>query len=171
MSISETTFRQAMTRMPSPVTIVTTRDSDDNPAGATIGATISLSLEPQLVMVSVITASAMAKNLRERGEFILNVLSDAQEELALRFGSSSQAKFNGTQWSEWEGLPRIDRAVVHLACMVRHEIEVGDHTLFAGEPFAGTVEEGGLALAYADRTLGAVMRSGIAPHGDAARAA
>ncbi|WP_300682104.1 flavin reductase family protein [Nocardioides sp.] len=154
----EAAFKRAMTRLPSPVTILTTVDESGRPVGATVGAVTSLSLSPLLLMVSLVTESRIAHHIAERGSFNLHVLEAAHAHLALRFGSPSQEKFDGIDWSPWHGLPLIAGAATHLHCSVHTAVELGDHTVYAATPLAIEISDAGAPLAYADRILGPIQR-------------
>jgi flavin reductase (DIM6/NTAB) family NADH-FMN oxidoreductase RutF len=123
-------FRDLMAGIPSPVTVLTTWD--DGPRGATIGAFISLSLEPPLVMASLITGNSMLDRVRRAGRFGVNVLGAHQSHYARRFSSRGGDRFAGVDWWEDEGLPRLGGTAGWIECELHSEIPGGDHTMVIG---------------------------------------
>ena len=53
-------FKTLMSRVPAPVTVVTTRDGEQ-PAGATVSSFASLSLDPPLISIALIAGFRAAR--------------------------------------------------------------------------------------------------------------
>src|SRR5690349_4074435 len=98
MAIEADVFRRVMGSFASGVTIVTTVDPDGQPRGFTASGMSSLSLNPRLLLVCVSTNSTTLAAIQERGSFVVNILTEAQRELAQRFASRLESKFAGVQW-------------------------------------------------------------------------
>ena len=109
------------------VAVATTR----GPAGLTTNAFSSLSLEPRLVVVCLDLGSRTLSAVREHGRLAVNVLSEDQQELAVRFaGKSSHAdKFRDVPWREEAGVPVLDGCVAWVAGPVRELVPGGDHVI------------------------------------------
>ncbi|MBM3666377.1 MAG: flavin reductase family protein [Actinobacteria bacterium] len=65
--------------------------------------------------------------MREAGLFGVNALAAGQEELALRFaGKHPEAeKWDGVAWRESHGSPRLEGALIWVACELRDLIDGG----------------------------------------------
>lgn len=129
MNELEVIFREAMARVPSPVTVITTT-VDDTPAGTTVSAFASLSVDPPMVFFALDNRGGMIERIREAGRVGVNVLAGGQSEVAMRFARRDLAdRFYGLAWREDHGLPRIDGAVSWLRCEELQLIPGGDHTV------------------------------------------
>jgi flavin reductase (DIM6/NTAB) family NADH-FMN oxidoreductase RutF len=123
-------FRNLMAGIPSPVTVLTTWD--EGPAGATIGAFISLSMDPPLVLASLISGTAMLERVRRAGRFGVNLLAEDQAQHAKRFASRTGDRFAGIEWRLENGLPRLSGAAAWIECDLHSEVLGGDHTMVIG---------------------------------------
>jgi flavin reductase (DIM6/NTAB) family NADH-FMN oxidoreductase RutF len=123
-------FRDLMAAVPSPVTVLTTWD--DGPAGTTVGAFMSLSMDPPLVLASLISSTTMLGRLQRAGRFGVNLLSAHQGHLARRFASRHGDRFAGVDWTLDNGLPRLDGTTAWIECTLESEAPGGDHTLVIG---------------------------------------
>jgi 3-hydroxy-9,10-secoandrosta-1,3,5(10)-triene-9,17-dione monooxygenase reductase component len=130
-------FRQALARLPTGVTVVTAL-GPEGPTGATANAVTSLSLNPPLMLAALDRGSRTLAALEGSRRFGINVLAAGQEELAHRFGTkeATAAKWDGVGWSEREGVPAIEGAVVWLACDLRDLHDGGDHVIATGNVIA-----------------------------------
>ena len=126
------TYRSAMARFTTGVTIVTTR-TPNGPAGMTASAVASVSLDPLMLLVCVGNTLATRDAISASGVLAVSVLSQGQEKHALQFASRCEDKFAGLGFRTEEGLPVVEGAAAHFACDVREEIAGGDHTIFIGE--------------------------------------
>src|ERR1700761_6429146 len=77
-------FRDLMSAVCAPVTVVTTAD-EDGPHGTTVSAFASLSLTPPLVTVALDRRSGLLGRIIATGRLGVNVLGSADDEVALRF--------------------------------------------------------------------------------------
>ena len=128
------TFRTAMASLPTGVTIVAT-SGDDGPAGATANAVCSLSIEPMLMLACLDRGSRTLLAVQAADRFSVSVLHDGQEEIARSFATKEAVaeKWAGVFWSERDGLPAIDDALLWVACDLRDVIAAGDHVILTGE--------------------------------------
>lgn len=127
-------FRNALGKFPTGVAIVTTRTSDGRPVGLTINSFASLSLDPPLVLWSLVNRSPSLARFVESEHFSINVLAASQAELALSFANSTiQDKFsNAETYDSPEGIPLIADALASFVCCNEQRHAGGDHTLFVG---------------------------------------
>jgi flavin reductase (DIM6/NTAB) family NADH-FMN oxidoreductase RutF len=124
-------FREALSAVPAPVTIVTTIDGG-KPHGTTVSAFTSLSADPPLVLVALDRSSDLLRLLRRAGRFGVNLLAAGQEELGLACAKKGVDKFACVPWHDDGGLPRIDETAGWLACDVEELLPGGDHIIVVG---------------------------------------
>jgi flavin reductase (DIM6/NTAB) family NADH-FMN oxidoreductase RutF len=134
--ISTGQFKAALGRWPSGVSVVTTRVGAQ-PAGMTVSAFFSVSLDPPLVAVCLDRRALTLGSIVQSGYFAVNVLSDAQSALSDRFAAKDNEpiRFDGVALAEVAGArsPLLDGALVHLDCELQATHDAGDHVLCVGQ--------------------------------------
>jgi flavin reductase (DIM6/NTAB) family NADH-FMN oxidoreductase RutF len=149
MTIDPDTFRSALGRFASGVTIVTAIDRDGRDVGLTVSAFASLSLVPPLVLVCVDHAASLHPVLVDARHFAVNVLAADQEPLARRFSTLDGDRFDGVGYARGQtGVAVIDDVLTVLECRKIHAVEGGDHTIFIGEVEAAHARSGSPLLYY-----------------------
>jgi 3-hydroxy-9,10-secoandrosta-1,3,5(10)-triene-9,17-dione monooxygenase reductase component len=130
-------FRAALAAYPTGVTVVTA-PGENGPSGATANSVTSLSLDPPLMLAALDRGSRTLTSVRDSGRFGVNALAAGQEELARRFAAKDPepTKWEGVEWSESRGIPRLGGALMWVACELRDEIEGGDHLILIGDVIA-----------------------------------
>lgn len=128
------TLRNLLGSYPTGVAVVTTRTPDGRSVGLTINSFASLSLDPPLVLWSLVTHSPNRSVFSECAHFAINILGSGQEELALRFANPKiPHKFDGVMVQETDvGIPVLQNAVTTLLCEHDHNRQTGDHLLLIG---------------------------------------
>jgi flavin reductase (DIM6/NTAB) family NADH-FMN oxidoreductase RutF len=129
-------FRQVMGRFATGVTVVTTFEGE-RPAGITVNALSSVSLEPPLVMVALDRGRFITPIVRAHGRYAVNVLGEGQQALSDCFAHADvtpgREDFCGARWHPGStGLPLLDGAIATLECTVTETFSAGDHDLFIG---------------------------------------
>jgi flavin reductase (DIM6/NTAB) family NADH-FMN oxidoreductase RutF len=126
-------FRATLTTYPTGVTVVTA-PGQDGPSGATANAVTSLSLDPPLMLACLDRGSRTLTSVRAAGRFGVNALAAGQDGLARQFAGkqAEPEKWQGVEWSESGGIPRLAGALMWVACELRDEIEGGDHVILTG---------------------------------------
>lgn len=124
-------FRDAMARVPAPVTIITTTDEHGNPHGTTVSAFASLSVTPPMVVFALDNRGAMRDKIALAGQVGINVLAADQAEIAIRFAQPG-LRFDATRWHLHDGVPRIDGVAAFLVCDQVELLPGGDHTVVIG---------------------------------------
>ena len=130
VTVDAEAFKGAMGAVPSPVSIVTTFDGE--PHGTTVGAFISLSLEPTMVLISLQKSSALLEVLRRTERFGLNVLGEGQVGVAGQFSKKGIDRWSGIDLDVVNGVPRIAGDASFVACHVFQVISAGDHIIITG---------------------------------------
>jgi flavin reductase (DIM6/NTAB) family NADH-FMN oxidoreductase RutF len=157
-------FRDLMAGVCAPVTVVTTMTPDiaqsapEVPHGATVSSFASLSLNPPLVSVAFDRGSALLGQIQAAGRFGVNVLGQAQDELAVTFARRDTDRFAGAHWFTDHGLPRLADAPGWMVCELDRSIEAGDHLLLFGLVTAASSRPDLAPLVYAHRTFGTHSR-------------
>jgi flavin reductase (DIM6/NTAB) family NADH-FMN oxidoreductase RutF len=123
-------FRQALSRHPAGVAIVTLR----GPAGLTVTSFSSASLDPPLVSFYIGHGSSNWPAVRAAEHFAVNLMDHGQETVAARFARKGADRFGPeTRWSPGPGdLPLLAGATTHLICATHARLAVGDHELVVG---------------------------------------
>ena len=127
-------FRAAMSGLPTGVTIVTA-SGPEGAAGATANAVCSLSIEPMMMLACLDRGSRTLLAVQAADRFGVSVLHAGQEPIARAFATKAPVaeKWSGVAWSERDGLPAIDDALIWIACDLRDVISAGDHVIVTGE--------------------------------------
>lgn len=126
-------FRQLMSRFATGVTVVTALDPAGKPAGMTVSALASVSLDPPLLSICVDRKADLHPVLSQTRAFAVNVLAADQEAISRQFAATGADRFAGVRYraGPWD-LPLIEGAVAHIWCERWGEHPAGDHTVFFG---------------------------------------
>ena len=132
-TVEPNNFREAISALPTGVTVVTAI-GERGPSGATANAVTSLSLDPPMMLACLDRGSRTLVSVRAAGAFAVNVLAAGQEEIARRFSSKDPEpeKWEGLDWDERDGAPRIAGALLWVRCELRDLIDGGDHLIATG---------------------------------------
>ena len=139
-------FRGALGAFATGVTVITTRGPDHD-YGMTANAFSSVSLDPPLILVCVISGTEGAATIARNGVFAVNILGEDQEPLSRYFASKDrprgQAAFaQVSHRRSATGSPIIDGTAAYLDCRLAASHEAGDHVIFIGEVMALEVDSG-----------------------------
>ena len=143
MPITSEEFRTALSRFPSGVTVVTTRDGDERFHGITVSAFCSLSLDPPRVLICVEKTTGSHLALQASKAFVVNMLSAEQQDVSNRFASMAENKFEDLEFETGiDGIPLLLGCIATLECRVTNAYDGGDHSIFVGEVEKATVNDG-----------------------------
>jgi flavin reductase (DIM6/NTAB) family NADH-FMN oxidoreductase RutF len=151
--VDETAFRELMTRVPSPVAVITTLTPQGLPYGSTVGAFMSLSLRPPMVVAALDRRSQLLAHARLSGRIGINVLRGDAGRSAANFARTAADKFDGIDWIFDHGLPRLYPVCAWLVCEIASIVPGGDHLLLLSQVTAGQLSDDP-PLTYAARTFG-----------------
>jgi flavin reductase (DIM6/NTAB) family NADH-FMN oxidoreductase RutF len=155
MPVDEVAFREAIAHFATGVTVITTLH-EGRPAGMTASAVASLSIDPLLLLVCVNTRLPTHRAIEESRRFVVNVLGEGQEELALRFARPAPNKFAGVPLDPHEELPVLADAIAHFVCDVHERFPGGDHSIFTGLVRGCAVTRGKRPLLYFRSSFGSL---------------
>jgi flavin reductase (DIM6/NTAB) family NADH-FMN oxidoreductase RutF len=126
-------FRNALGTYATGVTIITAAGADGKPYGITCNSFASVSLNPPLVLWSLVLYSSSLGAFENASHFAVSVLGASQQELAIRFAKSSDDKFTGVEWRPGLGnAPILADSVANFQCRVANRYYGGDHVIFLG---------------------------------------
>src|SRR6202008_5070506 len=92
-------FRNALGTYATGVTIIPAAGSDGKPYGITCNSFASVSLNPPLVLWSLVLYSSSLSAFQNASPFAVNVLGISQQARANRFAKSADDKFVGVEWT------------------------------------------------------------------------
>ncbi|MGH9692811.1 MAG: flavin reductase family protein [Bryobacteraceae bacterium] len=137
-------FRNALGTYATGVTVITAMAADGKPYGLTCNSFTSVSLNPPLVLWSLVIFSQAMSIFQSASHFTVNVLGASQQALANKFAKSSEDKFVGVEWTPGLGnAPVLANSVANFQCRAADRYYGGDHVIFLGavEAYAYSREE------------------------------
>jgi flavin reductase (DIM6/NTAB) family NADH-FMN oxidoreductase RutF len=142
---SATDLRAALGAFATGVTVITSR-GDEHAYGMTANAFTSVSLDPPLVLVCVISGTRGAETIEANGSFAINILGAHQEPIS-RYFAWRERPHGEQAFEEVEhsvaatGCPILAGAAAYLDCRLAATHEAGDHMIFIGEVLAMGLQE------------------------------
>lgn len=139
-AVSGQAFRDAIARVPSAVTIITT-DGEGGRRGFTATAFASVSDDPPTVLVCLNRQSPQNEAFRTNARFAVNMLPPSAEAVANVFagrgGVTGEARFEHGRWTTLAtGAPVYAGAPMVLDCLLDSVEEVGTHAVLFGRVVA-----------------------------------
>ncbi|WP_209348349.1 flavin reductase family protein [Pontixanthobacter sp. CEM42] len=131
-------LRQAMRRLPGPVSIVATHDNELNePAGMAASAVIPVSMDPPSMLIAVNRESRCHAAIEGQGRFCINLLGTDQTALVEPFSNFAKRnqRFSMTEWEYADSIPYLPAAMANLFCEVRTTLIHGTHEMFVGNVY------------------------------------
>jgi flavin reductase (DIM6/NTAB) family NADH-FMN oxidoreductase RutF len=152
------TFRAAMRKVATPVTIIATGTGDLR-HGITASAVCSLSDQPPMILACVNLNSAILPHIRANRCFSANFLDEAQSTLAQHFAGMTKVygpeRFNLGNWGSLAtGAPVLEDALTVFDCSLECEYESTTHAVLVGRVEAILQDGASRALVYAGGQFG-----------------
>jgi 3-hydroxy-9,10-secoandrosta-1,3,5(10)-triene-9,17-dione monooxygenase reductase component len=146
-------LKAAFGRLPSGVVIVTSRSSLGDMVGATVSSFTSLSFTPPLVMLGLAQSSATLSAILHHGHFVVHVVAEPQQDLAMRFASRSPDKFSDIDFKlSPSGVPVLTEFDTCFHCTLERSDIAGDHQLLIGRVInVSTAEQHATPVAWFQR--------------------
>ncbi len=142
-------FKAAMARFGSGVTVITTREIEGAPTGFTASSFSSLSLDPPLVLFCLDRVAHCFDAFYGATHFAVNILTTGQEDVANRFAQRGGDKFKDVGLMDGAtDSPLIEGSLVSLECRTTEKLPGGDHLIFIGEVEQVHLGEGSPLLYY-----------------------
>jgi flavin reductase (DIM6/NTAB) family NADH-FMN oxidoreductase RutF len=145
-------FRSTVGSFATGVTVVTT-SGEEHGYGMTANAFSSVSLDPPLVLVCVISPSEGCDHIKRNGCFAVNVLAEEQEPISRYFASRERPRGRDafkevSHRIGASGSPILDGVIGYLDCRLHAEYDAGDHQIFIGEVLELGFESDGRPLLF-----------------------
>jgi flavin reductase len=134
---SSSEFRQALGAFATGVTVITTRGEAET-YGMTANAFSSVSLDPPLVLVAVISGTKGAELIERHGTFAVNILGADQEPISRYFASKDRPRGRDafreiSHRDGTTGSPILEDIAAYLDCRLAAKHAAGDHVIYIGE--------------------------------------
>ena len=141
-------FKKALGRFASGVTVLTLKTEDGDDHGMTASAFSSLSLDPPLVLVCVKVGNRTHGHLEQTDAFGINLLGANQQALSNRFAGgivseegkwlpwpADRDKFEDLDFvrGEASGAALLGGSLACLDCTKHAELDGGDHIIYMGK--------------------------------------
>ena len=115
------------------VAVIAARTAALQHVGVTVNSFSSLSLDPPLVMFSLVKTAGVLAHFQQAEHFSVNILSHKQEALSNMFARPSSASWDSVDHVDGEGgCALISGCLAQLECRRHEEIDGGDHRIFIG---------------------------------------
>ena len=116
------------------ITVVTTRDSNNNPLGFTANSFSSVSLDPPLLLISLAKTSSNYKAFTTACGFAVNILAENQKDISQIFAMPAEDRFAAVKWvSGPQGSPVLDEVAAWFDCSMHQIVDAGDHAILIGK--------------------------------------
>ena len=137
---SSSDLRSVLGSFATGVTVITSR-SRDHAYGMTANAFSSLSLDPPLVLVCVVSGTAGAATIERNKAFAVNILAADQEPISRYFSWKDRPRGAGAfeeipHMTAATDCPVLEGVAGFLDCRLADSHEAGDHVIYIGEVVA-----------------------------------
>lgn len=156
-------FRDAVGEFATGVTVVVA-EHDARTAGMTLNSFTSVSLEPQLVLVSLGHGSRTLELVGRAGRFSISVLHRHQREVAIDFATPGAPFPERHVRRTSDGFLVVAGAAATQQCRVEEVVRAGDHDLVLGR-VSGITHGGGEPLVFHRGRFGGLLTDAVAPPG------
>tara|TARA_Y100000992_G_C21047306_1_gene387817 strand:- start:39 stop:515 length:477 start_codon:yes stop_codon:yes gene_type:complete len=128
-NFNDITLKKAFGSFATGVAVATSHSS-----GFTINSFASLSLNPPLIIFNIYKTETDHIDFLKNNSFVINFLSDKQEEISRLFATKDSEKVNKTNHSFSSAKNIIlDNTLGHIELSVYQQIEIADHVLVIGK--------------------------------------
>lgn len=151
--MDEEAKKKALRKIPYGLFLLTAKHGDDVASG-TVNWVTQSSFKPPMVAVAIKADSHPYTTVKASGHFAINVLNDAQKDVAQAFFMTVKPEGNKlgpvTFKAGTTGSPIINEAAAFWECRVVSVAEHGDHHVFIGEVVEAGVNSEAPALLMRD---------------------
>lgn len=149
MSIDPRTFRDAMGRFATGITLISTISQAGEPLGLTINSFSSVSLDPPLVLFSLARSASRFTDFIAAGRFAVNVLALSHRAVSQKFARHGEGLWGDLPRETWStGCPILPGALAAFDCTTEAQYEGGDHVIMLGRVQRIGLAEDGEPLLY-----------------------
>lgn len=130
-------FRRALGNFATGVTVITACTPDGVQTGVTANSFNSVSLEPPLVLWSIMKTSGSVEIFEKATHFAVNILAADQINLSNHFARPSDDKFAGVDYEKGFGdAPLLPECAARFQCENYERLDGGDHWILVGKVVA-----------------------------------
>jgi len=162
-------FVQAMGQHAASVCVITTADADGC-YGLTATAVSSVCASPPRLLACVNKSGVTHEKIALSGMFCVNVLGEAQEQVAKSFAGMLGKGIERFSVGDWgtlvSGCPALAEATSVFDCRVVQQIDQFTHSIFIGEVVGVAHAPGRDALVYGARRFRTLRKTMMAPQID-----
>lgn len=157
---SDTRLRDVMRTYPTGVSILTTPREGSSFMGMTISSLVSISLDPDIVAVSLRSNSRTARAVQLGGLFAVNILGRDQQNLARAFAGPGEPRPDLSAYETIGGVPVGLGNVGFVLCEALESWQIGDHDVVIGKVAVARAMPGE-SLVYVNGEYQSASRCGI----------
>ena len=150
MSIQDN-FRLAMRRYIYSVSIMSNKDSNDNPNAITVSSVTSISMEPPSLLICINKSAKIHNSILLGSHFCINLLTKNQNELS-NICSDDQRhdqRFLDKNW-DLDSVPFLTNAQANIFCSVDKLTDYHTHTIIVGLVKKANFKKSISTLTYVD---------------------
>ena len=137
MSFDPKEFRRCLGNFATGVTVITAKSADGTQVGVTANSFNSVSLDPPLILWSIIKTSSSYAVFENSDHFAVNILAADQIDLSNNFAKPSDNKFaNVETQSGVGGAPLLQNTAANFQCEKYQVVDGGDHWIMIGKVVA-----------------------------------
>ncbi|MBA2282420.1 MAG: flavin reductase [Acidimicrobiia bacterium] len=136
MAIDDELLNKVTWKIPNALALIGSRAGEER-NGMTASWITQLSMEPVLIGVGIDKTAVTHRLIADGGSFTVNLWDAEDTRVFVKFSKPATddgATLNGRPvHAATTGAPVFDEAVAWMDCAVRHQLDLGTHTLFVGE--------------------------------------
>lgn len=137
MSFDPKEFRRCLGNFATGVTVITAKSSDGTQVGVTANSFNSVSLDPPLVLWSIVKTSSSYAVFENADHFSVNILAADQIDLSNNFAKPSDDKFANIKTLDGVGgAPLLTNTAANFQCEKYQVVDGGDHWIMIGKVVA-----------------------------------
>ena len=142
-------FLMAMRGITSTVNVISAKLNDERHA-MTATSVVSLSLEPPAMIICVNKEASIHNILRKDKSFVINVLSNKQQNLSELCSGSEEggSRFNDEGWVTEDEIVFNSNSVSNIVCNCTAIVDHTTHSVFFGDVIEVKINNQGRALLY-----------------------
>jgi flavin reductase (DIM6/NTAB) family NADH-FMN oxidoreductase RutF len=135
---SSAEFRLACGQLATGVSVLTVERAPRRVHGMTANSVTSVSLDPLLLLICVAQHANFLPLIKKEKRFGVNILKEGQQAISKYFAQTEENPEVEAElgiryrWTP-SGIPLLEGALAHIACIVVASYIAGDHTIFLGE--------------------------------------
>ena len=115
------------------VAVITTRTASGDHVGVTVNSFSSVSLDPPLILFSLVRTANVLLGFQQATNFVVNILTSGQQTLSNMFARPSTACWADINFAHAaNGCALFTDSLAHLECDKTAELDGGDHLIFIG---------------------------------------